>query len=110
MTIANCQLSIHRSIDNWRIGKFDSPIVTIAQCANPDCAIAAIGIDSMNWQLAIGNRQRTRAPSLDAGAHVFLDDYQRTGSGPIDVHALGVDFMVTGCLKYMLAAAGIGFL
>ena len=46
----------------------------------------------------------------DRGAYVFLDDYQRTGSGPIDVHALGVDFMVTGCLKYQLAAAGIGFL
>jgi selenocysteine lyase/cysteine desulfurase len=46
----------------------------------------------------------------DRGAYVFLDDYQRTGSGPIDVHALGVDFMVTGCLKYLLAAAGIGFL
>jgi len=44
------------------------------------------------------------------GAYVFLDDYQRTGSGPIDVHALGVDFMVTGCLKYMLASAGVGFL
>jgi len=44
------------------------------------------------------------------GAYVFLDDYQRTGSGPIDVHALGVDFMVTGCLKYLLAASGIGFL
>ena len=44
------------------------------------------------------------------GAYVFLDDYQRTGSGPIDVHALGVDFMVTGCLKYLIAAAGIGFL
>jgi selenocysteine lyase/cysteine desulfurase len=46
----------------------------------------------------------------DRGAYVFLDDYQRTGSGPIDVHALGVDFMVTGSLKYQLAAAGIGFL
>jgi selenocysteine lyase/cysteine desulfurase len=46
----------------------------------------------------------------DRGAFVLLDDYQRTGSGPIDVHALGVDFMVTGCLKYLLAAAGIGFL
>src|SRR4030095_10930653 len=44
------------------------------------------------------------------GAYVFLDDYQRTGTGPIDVHALGVDFMVTGCLKYMLASAGVGFL
>src|SRR6185295_19177123 len=46
----------------------------------------------------------------DRGAFVLLDDYQRTGSGPIDVHALGVDFMVTGCLKYLIAAAGIGFL
>jgi selenocysteine lyase/cysteine desulfurase len=46
----------------------------------------------------------------DRGALVFLDDYQRTGSGPLDVHALGVDFMVTGCLKYLLAAAGVAFL
>jgi selenocysteine lyase/cysteine desulfurase len=46
----------------------------------------------------------------ERGAYIFLDDYQRTGSGPIDVHALGVDFMVTGCLKYLLAAAGIAFL
>ncbi len=46
----------------------------------------------------------------DRGAYVFLDDYQRTGSGPIDVHALGVDFMVTGCLKYLIAAPGIAFL
>ncbi|HKB09437.1 MAG TPA: aminotransferase class V-fold PLP-dependent enzyme [Vicinamibacterales bacterium] len=46
----------------------------------------------------------------ERGASVFLDDYQRTGAGPIDVHALGVDFMVTGCLKYLVAAAGIGFL
>src|SRR6059036_1507744 len=46
----------------------------------------------------------------ERGAYVFLGDYQRTGSGPIDVHALGVDFMVTGCLKYLLAAAGVAFL
>jgi selenocysteine lyase/cysteine desulfurase len=45
-----------------------------------------------------------------SGAYVFLDDYQRTGSGPLDVRALGVDFMVTGCLKYLLAAAGVAFL
>lgn len=44
------------------------------------------------------------------GAYLLLDDYQRTGSAPIDVHELGVDFMVTGCLKYLLAAPGIAFL
>jgi selenocysteine lyase/cysteine desulfurase len=61
------------------------------------------------------NGHRTDIASLTALAHargalVFLDDYQRTGSGPIDVRALGVDFMVTGCLKYLLAAAGVAFL
>lgn len=46
----------------------------------------------------------------DRGAYLFLDDYQRTGTGPIDVRALGVDFMVTGCLKYLLGPSGIAFL
>lgn len=46
----------------------------------------------------------------ERGALVFLDDYQQTGSAPLDVHRLGVDFMITGCLKYLLAAAGVGFL
>lgn len=61
------------------------------------------------------NGHKTDIPALTRlcharGAYVFLDDYQRTGSGPIDVHELGVDFMVTGCLKYLIAASGIGFL
>ena len=61
------------------------------------------------------NGYKTDIPALTRlcharGAYVFLDDYQRTGSGPIDVHELGVDFMVTGCLKYLIAASGIGFL
>jgi selenocysteine lyase/cysteine desulfurase len=61
------------------------------------------------------NGHRTDIASLTRlcharGAYIFLDDYQRTGSGPIDVHALGVDFMVTGCLKYLLSPAGIAFL
>ena len=46
----------------------------------------------------------------DRGALVLMDDYQHTGSAPLDVHALGVDLMVTGCLKYLLGAPGIGFL
>ena len=40
----------------------------------------------------------------------MLDDYQHTGTAPLDVHALGVDFMVTGALKYLLGPAGIAFL
>ena len=61
------------------------------------------------------NGHRTDIAALTKAAHrhgalVFVDDYQRTGSAPLDVHALGVDFLVTGCLKYLIAAAGIAFL
>jgi selenocysteine lyase/cysteine desulfurase len=44
------------------------------------------------------------------GAYLMLDDYQRTGTAPLDVHALGVDFLVTGALKYLLGPAGVAFL
>jgi selenocysteine lyase/cysteine desulfurase len=46
----------------------------------------------------------------ERGAYILLDDYQRTGTAPLDVHALGVDFMVTGTLKYLLGPSGIAFL
>jgi len=41
---------------------------------------------------------------------VLLDAYQTIGSMPIDVRALGVDFLACGTLKYLLASAGLGFL
>lgn len=46
----------------------------------------------------------------ERGAYMFLDDYQFTGSGRTNVRELDVDFMVTGCLKYLLGPAGIAFL
>ncbi len=46
----------------------------------------------------------------ERGAYILVDDYQRTGTGPIDVHQLGIDFLVTGCLKYLLGPAGVAFL
>jgi selenocysteine lyase/cysteine desulfurase len=46
----------------------------------------------------------------DRGAWLFVDDYQRTGTEPLDVHALGADFLVTGALKYLLGASGVAFL
>ncbi len=44
------------------------------------------------------------------GALVLLDAYQAIGTYPIDVAALGVDFLGAGVLKYLLASAGLGFL
>ena len=54
--------------------------------------------------------RRLVALCRDRGAYCFLDDYQRTGTGPLDVHDLQVDFMVTGALKYLLGPSGVAFL
>ncbi len=44
------------------------------------------------------------------GAHVFVDAYQTLGTRSIDVRALGVDFLASGCLKYLLGTPGLAFL
>jgi len=44
------------------------------------------------------------------GAWTLVDDYQCTGTRPIDVKALGCDFLVTGALKYLLGSSGLGFM
>lgn len=44
------------------------------------------------------------------GALVMLDSYQALGTFPIDVQAMGVDFLVGGTLKYLLGSAGLAFL
>ena len=46
----------------------------------------------------------------ERGALVLLDCHQAIGTMPIDVRALGVDLLVAGALKYLLASAGLGFL
>jgi selenocysteine lyase/cysteine desulfurase len=46
----------------------------------------------------------------DAGALVFVDAYQSLGTCPIDVHALGVDVLASGNLKFLMGIPGIAFL
>jgi selenocysteine lyase/cysteine desulfurase len=45
----------------------------------------------------------------DRGALLLLDAYQAVGSLPLDVRALGCDFLTAGVLKYLLGSAGLGF-
>jgi selenocysteine lyase/cysteine desulfurase len=45
----------------------------------------------------------------ERGALVLLDAFQAIGSLPVDVKALGVDFLGAGVLKYLLGSAGLGF-
>ncbi len=44
------------------------------------------------------------------GALVLLDSYQALGTFPIDVKALGVDFLTGGVLKYLLGSSGLAYL
>ena len=46
----------------------------------------------------------------DVGAAVILDTYQSAGIIPVDVTALGVDFAVGGCLKWLCGGPGNAFL
>jgi selenocysteine lyase/cysteine desulfurase len=44
------------------------------------------------------------------GALVLLDDYQDSGTRPVDVKNLGVDIYVTGTLKYLLGPPGLAMM
>ena len=44
------------------------------------------------------------------GALVMVDSYQALGTMAVDVKQLGVDFLVGGVLKYLLASGGLAYL
>ncbi len=54
------------------------------------------------------------APVIDAahrhGAVVILDCYQATGAVPMDVQALGVDFVIGGSVKWLCGGSGAAYL
>jgi selenocysteine lyase/cysteine desulfurase len=50
------------------------------------------------------------AAAHEAGALVLVDDYHGSGVLPIDVHALDVDILVSGALKWICGGQGIAFL
>ncbi|MBA2724553.1 MAG: aminotransferase class V-fold PLP-dependent enzyme, partial [Actinobacteria bacterium] len=44
------------------------------------------------------------------GALVVVDDFHGSGMVPLDVHASGIDLLVTGALKWLCGGQGIAFL
>ena len=44
------------------------------------------------------------------GALLYVDAYQTLGTMPVDVKALGVDFLASGNLKFLMGVPGIAFL
>lgn len=45
-----------------------------------------------------------------AGAYTLIDDFHGSGIVPINVHEMGVDFLLTGALKWLCGGQGIAFL
>src|SRR5438094_134192 len=50
------------------------------------------------------------ARARDVGAAMILDLYQSAGIVPVDVAALGVDFAIGGCLKWLCGGPGNAFM
>ncbi len=59
---------------------------------------------------AIQDIARVARAARAHGAVSIIDAYQATGQLPTDVHASGVDVLVTGGLKWLLGGTGIAFL
>jgi selenocysteine lyase/cysteine desulfurase len=59
---------------------------------------------------AIADVARVAEAARSAGATSIVDAYHATGQLPTDVHALGVDVLVTGGLKWLLGGTGIALL
>jgi kynureninase len=53
--------------------------------------------------------QRIGELAHEHGAYMLIDDYQGSGQIPIDVKALGVDFLVSGTLKWLMGGPGMAF-
>jgi len=53
---------------------------------------------------------RIASRARDAGARSFVDAYQTIGTMPVDVRALGVDFLAAGNLKFLMGIPGLAFL
>lgn len=58
----------------------------------------------------IQDTARIASIARDAGALSFVDAYQSIGTVPVDVRALGVDFLASGNLKFLMGIPGIAFM
>ena len=48
--------------------------------------------------------------ACNKGVPVFIDSYQSTGVIPTDVKKLDVDYLASGCLKWLIGGFGMSFL
>ncbi len=74
----------------------------------PDTGLVSIPLVAYSDSRMLDARMIAKA-AHDKGARVFVDAYQALGVQPIDVNALGCDFLVAGASKYLLGLPGVAF-
>lgn len=85
------------------------PLEAFEEAVNEDTALVA----TCRVYFTSGYIQDIQAISAMAhrkGALCLVDDYQGTGQIPIDVKSAGVDFLVTGGLKWLIGGPGVAYL
>jgi selenocysteine lyase/cysteine desulfurase len=85
------------------------PFERFEKAIDDDTALVSITHVSYRTGAMVDVESVTRL-AHERGALVLLDAYQTAGSLPLDVDALGVDFLAAGVLKYLLGSAGLAFL
>jgi selenocysteine lyase/cysteine desulfurase len=85
------------------------PFERFEQAIDDDTALVSITHVSYRTGALVDVESVSRL-AHERGALVLLDAYQSAGSMPLDVNALGVDFLAAGVLKYLLGSAGLAFL
>jgi kynureninase len=88
---------------------FSTDVARILDAIDADTAIVCLSHVLFRSSFIVDPRlvvERAHA----VGAPVLLDGYQSAGIIPVDVTALGVDFFVGGCLKWLCGGPGNAFL
>jgi kynureninase len=89
----------------------DLTVSTERMLAAIDASTAAVAFSHVLFRTSyIMDAAAIARRAREVGAASILDTYQSAGIVPVDVEALGVDFAIGGCLKWLCGGPGNGFL
>jgi selenocysteine lyase/cysteine desulfurase len=85
------------------------PLERFAEAVDEDTALVCCTAISYRTGYRLDVTEVARI-AHERGALCLADSYQAAGAVPLDVGALGVDFLTAGTVKYLLASAGLAFM
>ncbi len=101
---AGAKLDVVRSPDGIRIDPEDV-------AARVDDQTALVNVNRVLFESSwIVEMEPIVEAARATGAYVLVDDFHGSGIVPIDVHEMGIDFLVTGVLKWLCGGQGLALL